>query len=146
MTAEQARQRWFTGVAEGNKASLIPPGWFESWQQATWATDPQSGAQNPPALRAPNGVIQDFRAFWQSGKPTYDPAKITAPTLLVQGEWDHDTPPYMSETLFPLIVNAPWKRYVQIGGGTHTIMMEKNRRQLFYVVEQFLMEPAPGQP
>ncbi|MBV9654223.1 MAG: alpha/beta fold hydrolase [Acetobacteraceae bacterium] len=144
VTAEQARQRWLNGVPEVKKSGLIPQGWFDAWQQATWATDPAAGTQNPPSLRAPNGVIQDLREYWRSDKPTYDPAKIAAPTLMVQGEWDHDTPPYMSQTLFPLIVNAPWKRYVEIGEGTHTIMMERNRRQLFYVVESFLMEPVPG--
>jgi len=144
VTADQARQRWLTGVAADKRDALIPAGWFDAWQKATWATDPDAAAKTPPALRAPNGVVQDLRTYWQSGKPTYDPAKITVPTLMVQGEWDHDTPPYMSETLFPLLVNAPWKRYVQIGEGTHTIMMERNRRQLFYVVESFLTEPGPS--
>ena len=146
VTADQAQQRWYTGLTATQKQDLIPEGWFEAWQQATWATDPVGKAQSPPALRAPNGVIQDLRAYWMAGTPTYDPAKITAPTLIVQGEWDHDTPPYMAETLLPLIVNAPWKRYTQIGGGTHTIMMERNRRQLFAVVEGFLMEPTPSAP
>ncbi len=146
VTADQARQRWLNGVPEDKKGDLIPPGWFDAWQQATWATDPASGTQDPPALRAPNGVVQDLRTYWQAGKPTYDPAKITAPTLLVQGEWDHDTPPYMSQALFRLLVNTPWKRYTEIGAGTHTIIMERNRRQLFDVVEAFLMEPDPTAP
>ena len=144
VTPDAARQRWLTGVPEDKKAALIPSGWFDAWQRATWATDPAAGTRDPPALRAPNGVVQDLRAYWMAGKPTYDPAAITAPTLLVQGEWDHDTPPYMSHALFPMLVNAPWKRYVEIGGGTHTIMMERNRRQLFDAVEDFLMEPSPS--
>ena len=37
---------------------------------------------NPPVLRAPNGVVQDGLEFFSAGKPYYDPAKITAPTLL----------------------------------------------------------------
>jgi hypothetical protein len=36
------------------------------------------------------------------------------PTLLVGAEWDRDTPPYMAQTLFPLLVNAPGKRYVAL--------------------------------
>ncbi len=146
VTADQARQRWFNGVPEDKKAGLIPPGWFDAWQKATWATDPASGKSDPPVLRAPNGVVQDLRTYWQAGKPTYDPAKITVPTLLVQGEWDHDTPPYMSQALFRLLVNAPWKRYTEIGEGTHTIIMERNRRQLFDVIEAFLMDPDPTTP
>ena len=146
VSSDSARQRWLTGVAVDKQAALIPEGWYDAWQKATWATDPVGAAQNPPVLRAPNGVIQDLRSYWMSGKATYDPGKITAPTLLVQGEWDHDTPPYMAQTLFPLIANAPWKRYVELGEGTHTIMMEKNRRQLFAVVEGFLLLPDPTAP
>jgi alpha-beta hydrolase superfamily lysophospholipase len=42
--------------------------------------------------------------------------------------------------LFPLLVNAPGKRYVQLPEGTHTIMMEKNRLMLFEAVQAFLDE------
>lgn len=146
VSAEQARQRWLNGVPEDKKDSLIPQGWFDAWQKATWATDQTGNSQSPPVIRAPNGVAQDILvAYWRSGKPTYDPARITVPTLLVGGEWDHDAPPYMSQALFPLMVNAPWKRYVEIGEGTHMIMWEKNRDQLFHVVEDFLTQD-PGEP
>ena len=43
-------------------------GWFEQWADATWATDPVGAKQNPPVLRAPNGVIADFNAYWIAGK------------------------------------------------------------------------------
>jgi pimeloyl-ACP methyl ester carboxylesterase len=49
----------------------------------------------------------------------YDPAKITVPALLVQAEWDRDLPPYMAQTLFPLLVSSPGKRYVMLPEGTH---------------------------
>ena len=137
---EQAKSRWLTGVPEAKKASLIPAGWFEAWADATWATDPEGAKGNPPFLRAPNGVQQDSREYWTVGKMYYDPAKITVPTLLVHGEWDNDTPPYMAQTLFPLLVNAPTKRYVALAEGTHTIMMEKNRMELFRAVQSFLDE------
>jgi pimeloyl-ACP methyl ester carboxylesterase len=137
---EQAKSRWLTGVPEDKKATLIPAGWFESWADATFATDPVGAKMTPPALRAPNGVQQDGDEFFSAGKPYYDPAKITVPTLLVHAEWDRDTPAYMAQTLFPLLVNAPGKRYVQLPEGTHTIMMEKNRLMLFEAVQAFLDE------
>ena len=34
----------------------------------------------------------------------------------------------------------PYKRYVEIGEGTHTVIMEKNRMELFQAVQQFLDE------
>jgi pimeloyl-ACP methyl ester carboxylesterase len=137
---QSALARWMTGVPEDKKASLIPPGWFDQWWSATLATDPVGSSENPPVLRAPNGVVQDTQRFWSSGKATYDPAKLTMPILLIQAEWDQDTPPYMSRTLFPLLVNAPEKRYVMIGEGTHSVIMEKNRMQLFREVQSFLDE------
>ena len=99
---------------EDKKASLIPAGWFDQWADATWATDPEGARMSPPLLRAPNGVVQDGLEFFGAGKPYYDPAKIRAPTLLVLAEWDRDTPTYMAQTLFPLLVNAPGKRMVTL--------------------------------
>jgi pimeloyl-ACP methyl ester carboxylesterase len=139
-TREQAHSRWLTGVPDDKKASLIPAGWFDAWADATWATDPDANTHTPPAIRAPNGVIADGLEYWSAGKAYYDPAKITAPTLLVQAEWDRDAPPYMAQTLFPLLVNAPGKRYVMLAEGTHTIIMEKNRLELFKAVQSFLDE------
>ena len=46
----------------------------------------------------------------------------------------------MMHAYFARLTNAPYKRYVEIGEGTHTIIMEKNRLQLFDVVQQFLYE------
>jgi pimeloyl-ACP methyl ester carboxylesterase len=135
---EAAKKRWLTGVPEDKQADLIPAGWFDAWADATWATDPKS--KESGQLRAPNGIIQDLRAFWMAGKPYYDPANISVPTLLIKAEWDQDTPAYMSQALFPLLKNAPAKRYVEIGEGTHTVIMEKNRLQLFREVQLFLDE------
>jgi pimeloyl-ACP methyl ester carboxylesterase len=137
---EQAKTRWLTGVPEDKKATLIPAGWFETWADATFATDPVGAKMTPPTLRAPNGVQQAWGEFFSAGKPYYDPARITVPTLLVHAEWDRDTPAYMAQTLFPLLVNAPGKRYVQLPEGTHTVMMEKNRPMLFEAVQAFLDE------
>jgi pimeloyl-ACP methyl ester carboxylesterase len=137
---EQALERWLTGVPEDKKAALIPAGWFDAWADATWASDPAGARMTPPVIRAPNGVIQDGLEYFGAGKPYYDPSKITVPTLLIHAEWDRDTPAYMAQTLFPLLVNAPGKRYVQLAEGTHTIVMEKNRMKLFEAVQAFLEE------
>jgi pimeloyl-ACP methyl ester carboxylesterase len=141
---EAARDRWLNGVPEDKKASLIPAGWFEAWADATFASDPEGAKMDPPVLRAPNGILLDEITFYSAGKPLYDPSKIAAPTLLLVGEWDRDTPPYMAQALFPLLTNAPAKRLVMFGEGTHTIIMEKNRMQLFNEVQLFLEEKLNG--
>ena len=140
VSRDAAKGRWLTGVPENKKADLIPPGWFEAWADATFATDPVGSKQTPQVLRAPNGVVQDGREFWSAGKAPYDPAAIRVPTLLVHAEWDADLPSYMLHAYFAKLTNAPYKRYVEIGEGTHTIIMEKNRMQLFQAVQQFLDE------
>ena len=140
VTREQAQQRWLTGVPEDKKAALIPAGWFDRWADETWASDPEGAKQSPSVLRAPNGVQQDSAEYWSAGKAYYDPAKITVPTLLVLAEWDRDTPTYMAQTLFPLLVNAPLKRMVTLAEGTHSIVMERNRLELFRAVQAFFDE------
>lgn len=139
---DSAKARWLTGVAADKQRDLIPPGWFEAWADATIASDPWGARQTPPAVRAPNGVVVDGLKYWSAGKAIYDPAGIRVPTLLIKAEWDVDTPAYMAQALFPKLVNAPYKQYVEIGEGTHTVIMEKNRMQLFRSVQAFL--DAPG--
>jgi pimeloyl-ACP methyl ester carboxylesterase len=140
VSRDAAKGRWLTGVPEDKKADLIPAGWFEAWADATFATDPVGAKQTPPVLRAPNGVVQDGREFWGAGKALYDPGLIRVPTFLAHAEWDADLPSYMLHAYFAKLVSVPYKRYVEIGEGTHTVIMEKNRMQLFQAVQQFLDE------
>ena len=138
-----AKERWLKGVPEDKKADLIPAGWFDQWADATWATDPESAKRNPAMLRAPNGVLADLRAYWLAGKPQYDPGDIRVPTLIVHAEWDADLPSYQAQAYFARLTRTPYKRFVELGEGTHTIIMEKNRMQLFREVSYFLNEVDP---
>lgn len=135
------KSRWLAGVAQEKQEQLIPRGWFETWVTATLATDPWGSRQTPPVIRAPNGVFAELQPQGE-WVPPYDPAAITAPTFLIKAEWDADTPSYMAQTLFPLLVNTPRKQYVEIGEGTHSIMLERNRMQLFRNVQAFLDDPG----
>jgi pimeloyl-ACP methyl ester carboxylesterase len=141
----EAKERWLKGVAPDKREALIPPGWFERWAEATFETDPWGSRQEPKKLRAPNGTVADSRDFWASGKPRYDPSEVKVPTLVVHAEWDADAPSPMSYALFAKLTNVPWKRFVEIGEGTHTVLMEKNRMQLFKEVQLFLDEAGPQQ-
>jgi hypothetical protein len=46
----------------------------------------------------------------------------------------------MAETYFTKLTNAPYKRFVELGEGTHTVMLEKNRMQFFHEILGFLDE------
>ena len=85
----------------------------------------RSGRQDAHAGRDPRAerrASPTAQEYWSAGKAYYDPGKITAPALLVGAEWDHDAPPYMAQTLFPLLTHSPGKRYVMLAEGTHTML------------------------
>src|SRR5260221_4648369 len=98
VTKTAARDRWLTGVPAEKKATLIPPGWYEAWEEATFGTDQKGPA--PGSLRAPNGVVADAADFWWAQKPLYDPALIRGPTLIAHAEWDADLPSYIPQQYF----------------------------------------------
>jgi len=140
-TMEQARSRLQNGAPEEKKKDLMPAAWFEAWSAAALATDPGGAKETPPIVRTPNGTVQDTREYWMAGRPLWDPSEIQAPTLIVVGEWDAATPIAGAQAVFGKLTNAPSKRLVQIGQGTHLIFLEKNRMHLFREVQLFLDEP-----
>src|SRR6201994_2840326 len=143
VSKDSAKERWLKGVPEDKKATLIPPGVFDAWADATWATDPEAAKHSPPMLRAANGVTEDNRNYWSAGKAQYDPGKITVPTLILHAEWDADLPSYLAQNYFKQLTNTPYKRMIELSEGTHTVMMEKNRMQFFHELMGFLDEEKP---
>jgi pimeloyl-ACP methyl ester carboxylesterase len=135
-----AKARWLNGVPDGKKAELLPDTWFEAWADATFSSG-QAGP-GPAQLMAPNGTVQDSREYWASGKPLYDPARITVPVLIVHADWDKDCPIEMSRAVFDRLTSAPYRRWVEIAEGTHSVFMEKNRWQVFGAVDGFLGEQS----
>ena len=133
-----ARQRLQAGAPDDRKNDLMPASWFEAWSAAALASDPVGSKQEPPVLRSPAGVVQDNRNYWDAGKPYYDPERIKVPTLVVVAEWDQVTPSQAAQALFHKLPNGPNKRLVEIGEGTHFVMLEKSRMQLFQEVQFFL--------
>jgi pimeloyl-ACP methyl ester carboxylesterase len=137
-----ARERLQAGAPDDRKNDLMPASWFEAWSAAALASDPVGSKQEPPVLRSPAGVFQDIRIYWDAGKPYYNPERIKTPTLLVVAEWDKVTPSRGAQALFHKLPSGPNKRLVEIGEGTHFVMLEKNRMQLFQEV-QFFLDRAP---
>ena len=95
----------------------------------------------PPVVRTPNGVVQDTREYSLAGRALSEPSGIKAPTLIVVGEWDAGTPVAGAEAVFGKLSNAPYKRLVQIGEGTHVIFLEKNRMSTDAAIQR-----CPAQP
>lgn len=139
-TVQQARDRLQAGTPEGKKDELFPPAWFQQWAAAELATDPEGSALNPSVVRTPNGSVQDMRDYWYAGKPYWDPTLVTVPTLVVRGEWDQVLTLADALGVFNALSNAPLKRMVVVGAGSHMMFIEKNREQLFREVQLFLDE------
>ena len=140
VTLEAAKQRWLNGVAPDRHQDLISPGVIESWWAANMEADPIGAKMNPPAVRAPYGLLVDGLTYWEADTPYYDPATVRAPVLMVVGEWDLDTPAYMAQTLLARFTGSSRKRLVIISEATHHLMLERNRLQMFREVQSFLDE------
>jgi pimeloyl-ACP methyl ester carboxylesterase len=135
-----AKERWLKGVPVEKRAAILPDAWFEAWADATFATDPWGRQQEPMRLRAPNGTVQDSREYWAAGRPFYDPGRIKAPVLIVHADLDQELPLDMARTYFGLLTGAAYRRWVEIGDSTHSLVMERNRWQVFAVVDAFIKE------
>ena len=140
VTADAARARWLSGVPADKQKELIPPGVFEAWWKANMEADPICAKRTPPVVRAPSGALAEGMKYWEAETRYYGPSGIRAPVLLIVGEWDADTPPYMAQAMLGRLVNAPRKRLVIVGEATHTMLLERNRMQLFREVQAFLDE------
>jgi alpha-beta hydrolase superfamily lysophospholipase len=135
-----ARAIWLKAVPAAKRDQVLSKEVFTNWMNATLASDPAPAV--PGTVRAPNGVVLDTMRFWASGKPRWNPEKVTAPTLVIQGEWDAEAPPAMGMAMFNQLTGAAFKRYVMVGETTHAALFETNRRQLFRAVQQFLEDPG----
>lgn len=130
------REAWLADVPADRHESVLPHGWFEQWAAITAATDPD--AAEPGIIRAPGGALQDVRENWLANSPLYNPSAITAPVLLLRAEWDQDVRVDMMQDLFGRFDNAAHRRWIEIGGGTHMILMEPGRWQAFDEIINFL--------
>ena len=137
VTFEAAQQRWLNDVPANRQSDLIPSGVLEAWWAANMEADPIGARMTPPAVRAPNGLLVDAFKYWEADTRYYDPSAIRAPVLLVVGDWDVDTPAYMAQDILTRLGSRE-KRLVIVGEGTHHLMLERNRGQMFREVQAFL--------
>jgi pimeloyl-ACP methyl ester carboxylesterase len=119
---------------------LYPLAWFEKYRTAAYADDSVGRVRTPPGLRVPNLAASDVE-IWKSGRATFDPAAVRAPTLVIVGEWDTATPPTMSQDLYKSLSSAKYKRLIILSEATHVAMLQSNRMQLIREVQLFLEEP-----
>jgi len=131
----QVSRRWGQNLPDKERKELVADDAKKAWLAALSGT-----AEGEQTLKVPNGAVADALKTWGAGTPAWKPERISAPTMVIQGEWDIDTPPAMGLSLFAHLTGTSARRYVLIGEGTHLLLLEKNRRQLFQAVHGFLEE------
>lgn len=126
--------RFVEDVPQGHPPVLLEPD-LAQWGPAWLATDPQAKDRTPPAVRVPGGPAADILAAW-SGDLAYDPARITAPALIIRGAWDSVTTDD----------DAAWLHHhlgacagdVVVPEATHLMHLERGRDGLFAATADFL--------
>jgi branched-chain amino acid transport system substrate-binding protein len=136
VTIDAQRARFYGYVPSGERPVLAEPD-MKLWGPAYLASDPDSSRRTPPSVRVPYGPLADIDLAW-SGTYPYDPAKISAPTLIIRGEWDNVTTNEDAHWLYSRLRNASIRRDVIVSRGTHVMHLEESRFQLYREVQTFL--------
>ena len=135
----QNTARWDGEIPVADKSLYRDPAVPEAFWNACLATDPTSNSRNPPALRAPNGVLED--TFMQeTGRRIWNASSIYVPVLVIAGEYDTWSYPEDREGLLRDLTNAPARKSVLIKDATHFVLFEKRRFEFFGEIDKFLKE------
>jgi pimeloyl-ACP methyl ester carboxylesterase len=100
------------------------------------ALDPRARAMAVPAFRCPCGPLADLVGVF-NGRPLYDPRKLTMPTLLLRGSDDSTSTDADARRLLAEIA-SPEKSYGVVAPGSHFLIMERNRSELYARLDAFL--------
>jgi pimeloyl-ACP methyl ester carboxylesterase len=135
----QNTARWDGEIPVADKSLYRDPAVPDAFWNACLATDPTSNSRNPPALRAPNGVLED--TFMQeTGRALWNASSIYVPVLVIAGEYDTWSYPEDREGLMRDLTHAPTKKSVLIKDATHFVLFEKPRFEFFGEIDKFLKE------
>jgi len=134
-TLANSRTRIQKGVPADQTDAILPPATVALWEQAVRDSQPESAGKSPELFRSPTGVMAD--PSWR-GEASYDPGRITAPTLIIRGAWDELTPRAMSQGLFARLTAAPVRTLTEIPRASHFVIAETGRDTLFAEVQAFL--------
>lgn len=141
VTAEEQVVR-FSGWVPKGEAPVFDRRDLDALASAYIETDPTSHSRAPASVRFPLGREADAADAW-AGNLGYDPAKVTAPVLIIRGEWDPITTDADARRLFDALSSSPVKRDVKISRATHVMQFESARAQLYAEVAMFLAADLP---
>jgi pimeloyl-ACP methyl ester carboxylesterase len=103
---------------------------FDDWGQRYLDSDPASRSRDPAGVKTPLGPFSEIIKAWH-GQLAYDPAQVRAPVAIIRGEWDGLVRDDDARWLFDAFTQAPIKRDIKIGRGTHLMHLETMRLALW---------------
>jgi pimeloyl-ACP methyl ester carboxylesterase len=117
----------------------------EAYQRAALASDPASCTHDPPALRAPLGVIED--SFYQAaGRRLFDASSITGHVLILRSGRDIWSRPEDAQAFAHDAVHASSVRLVTLEDATHFVHLDRpghGRDRLLGEILVFLADRVP---
>jgi len=103
---------------------------FEDWSARYLDSDPDSRGRDPAGVKTPLGPFSEIIKAWH-GQLAYDPARVRSPVAIIRGEWDGLIRDDDARWLFDALAQAPVKRDIKIGRGTHLMHLEAMRLALW---------------
>jgi pimeloyl-ACP methyl ester carboxylesterase len=110
---------------------------FEEWSKRYLDSDPESRSRDPAGVKTPLGPFSEIIKAWH-GQLGYDPSQVRAPVAIIRGEWDGLILDEDARWLFDAFTQAPAKRDIKIGRGTHLMHLEAMRPALWRESIDFL--------
>jgi pimeloyl-ACP methyl ester carboxylesterase len=137
VTAEDQWNRFVEDVP-AHEPPVLSRVHFDEWSQRYLDSDPESRTRDPAGVKTPLGPFSEIIKAWH-GRLAYDPGKVRAPVAIIRGEWDGLMLDDDARWLFGAFTQAPVKRDIKIGRGTHLMHLETMRLALWRESVGFLL-------
>jgi pimeloyl-ACP methyl ester carboxylesterase len=129
VTAEDQWKRFIEDVPP-HEPPVLSRTHFDAWSRLYLDSDPESGLRDPAGVKTPLGPFSEIIKAWH-GQLAYDPSQIRSPVAIIRGEWDGLILDDDARWLFNALTQAPVKRDIKIGRGTHLMHLEAMRPALW---------------
>jgi pimeloyl-ACP methyl ester carboxylesterase len=129
VTSEDQWKRFIEDVP-AHEAPVLSRLHFEDWSARYLDSDPDSRSRDPAGVKTPLGPFSEIIKAWH-GQLACDPSKIRSPVAIIRGEWDGLIRDDDARWLFDALTQAPVKRDIKIGRGTHLMHLEAMRKALW---------------
>lgn len=138
ISAADQRPRHRSGLPQ-EAATPVDESEIERWCAAYLRTDRTAAERTPPSVKIPFGPMHDIAQLF-AGRQIVASERITQPTLIVRGEWDHITTDTDARRLFDALSRAPDRRDVKIAKANHWMHLQPARTALWAETLGFLCE------